>query len=110
MATVTETALGKIIIPEDVIGTIAGYAAVENYGIVGMKNKKCTIGNKMGKGVIVKTLDSDTVGIDLYVTIEYGVSLAVVAQNAKDNVKFRVEHLMNVKVAYVNVHVEGVRA
>ena len=36
MALAIVTDIGKINIPEDIIGTIAGYAAMENYGIIGM--------------------------------------------------------------------------
>ena len=39
MPGVITTELGKIAIPDDVIATIAGYAATENYGIVGMSAK-----------------------------------------------------------------------
>ena len=50
-----------------------------------------------------------TVAIDLFVTLEYGVSLPAVAENTKDNVKYRVEDLTGLKVQYVNIHVEGIR-
>ena len=39
MAAELVTELGKITISEDLIGDIAGFAAVENYGIVGMNAK-----------------------------------------------------------------------
>jgi hypothetical protein len=34
--------LGKIIMTEDLVASIAGYAACENYGIVGMSSKKAS--------------------------------------------------------------------
>ena len=49
------------------------------------------------------------IDIDLYVTLEYGVSLPAVAQNAKSNVKYRVEEMTGVTVHTVNVHVENIR-
>ena len=36
MAIVTKNEFGTISVPEDLVSVIAGYAAVENYGIVGM--------------------------------------------------------------------------
>ncbi len=34
-----DTELGQIILSEDVIATVAGYAAGDNFGIVGMSGK-----------------------------------------------------------------------
>ena len=33
---------GKVTISEDIIATVAGYAATENYGVVGMSAKTAT--------------------------------------------------------------------
>ncbi|MEA5048873.1 MAG: Asp23/Gls24 family envelope stress response protein [Eubacteriales bacterium] len=116
MAAEMSTALGKITIADDLIATIAGYAAVENYGIVGMNAKKASdpfvelFGkDNMRRGVKVTIVSPDVIDIDLYVTLEYGVSLPAVAQNAKSNVKYRVEEMAGVTVRSVNVHVENIR-
>ena len=110
------TEYGKIVIPEEIIANIAGYAAVENYGIVGMKGKSVNSGlialfvkDNLRRGVKITKVDDASVGVDLYVTLEYGVSLPAVAKNARDNVKYRVENLLDLKVQFVNIHVEGVR-
>ena len=112
-----KTEYGSIIIPEELIASVAGYAAVENYGIVGMRGKANEGGlialfvkDSLRRGVKVTVIDGETVGIDLYVTLEYGVSVPAVAKNTKDNVKYRIEKLLDLKVQFVNVHVEGVRA
>ena len=116
MAAEMSTALGKITIADDLIATIAGYAAVENYGIVGMNAKKASDSfvelfgkDNMRRGVKVTIVSPDVIDIDLYVTLEYGVSLPAVAQNAKSNVKYRVEEMAGVTVRSVNVHVENIR-
>ena len=116
MEAVLNTEYGKIVIPEEVIANIAGYAAVENYGIVGMNGKTANSGlialfvkDNLRRGVKITQLDDATVGVDLYVTLEYGVSLPAVAKNARDNVTYRVENLLDLKVQYVNIHVVGVR-
>ena len=81
---------GKVTISEDIIATVAGYAATENYGVVGMSAKTATdailklVGSEANKkrGVKVSFLgEGDEVDIDLYVTMVYGVSLPVVAKN-----------------------------
>ena len=111
--------LGKITIGEDIIANIAGFAATENYGVVGMSAKKATdallelVGSDSNRkrGVKVTFLeDSDVADVDLYVTMVYGVSLAAVAKNTIDNVRYRVEEMSGIKVNSVNIHVESINA
>ena len=116
MAAEMSTTLGKITIADDLIASIAGYAAVENYGIVGMNSKKASDSfvelfgkDNMRRGVKVTMVSPEVIDIDLYVTLEYGVSLPAVAQNAKSNVKYRVEEMTGLTVRAVNVHVENIR-
>ncbi len=116
MAAELVTELGKITMSDDLIANVAGYAAVENYGIVGMNAKKAAdtfvelfgIDN-LKRGVKVTTVGTNTVDIDLYVTLEYGVSLPAVATNTRSNVKYRVEEITGLSVRTVNIHVENIR-
>ncbi|MCL2671308.1 MAG: Asp23/Gls24 family envelope stress response protein [Clostridiales bacterium] len=111
------TELGKVIVPEDLIATIAGYAAQENYGLAGMRAK--TAGDsitelfggkdKLNKGVKVTALSPTELSLDLYVTLQYGVSLPAVAQNLISNVKYRVEDIIGITVQSVNIFVESIR-
>ena len=110
---------GKVTISEDIIATVAGYAATENYGVVGMSAKTATdailklVGSEANKkrGVKVSFLgEGDEVDIDLYVTMVYGVSLPAVAKNMIDNVRYRVQETTGIKVANVNIHVESISA
>ena len=117
MPGVIVNSLGKIVISEDIIASVAGYAAVENYGIVGMNSKTATDtilqlvgGDNLKRGVKVTTLDmKDEIDIDLYVTLLYGISLPAVADNARKNVRYRVEEMTGLKVRNINIHVEAVR-
>lgn len=116
MAAVIKNDLGKIIINEDLIASIAGYATGENYGIVAMSNKDATdaflklVGSdNVKRGVKITVTEQDHVRIDLYVTLMYGVSLPAVANNVISNVKYRVEEFTGLKVDYVNIFVEAIR-
>ncbi len=107
---------GKISVAEDLVSVVAGYATVENYGIVGMCAKRTgdTLAELLGKeslkkGIRVTTIGDNLVDIDLYVILQYGVSLPAVASNCKSNVKYRVEEVTGVNVNNVNIHVEGIR-
>ncbi len=107
--------LGTITVMEDVITTIAGYAAIECIGIVAMASKRATdglvelLGRENLKRGVKAVIAEDHVSINLYIIVEYGVSIAAVAKNVIESVKFRVESLCGVKVADVNVTVEGIR-
>lgn len=116
MTATIKTELGRITLDEDLIASIAGYAACENYGIVAMNSKTAgdTLRQVMGgenirRGVKITALDDDSVDIDLFVTLLYGISFPAVAQNAMSNVKYRVEDQTGIKVRKVNIFVEGIR-
>lgn len=117
MPGVLENDLGRIVLSEDLIASIAGYAAMENSGIVGMKSKSASAaffqfigGNNQKRGIVVSSGDAaDTVDIDMYVTFMYGVSLPAVAQNTMSNVRYRVEDMTGLKVGKVNIHVEAIK-
>lgn len=115
MSAVVKNKHGYIGINENVIATIAGLSAMESYGIVGMASKNATDGffellrwENLARGVKVTTRE-DEVFIDLYVILEYGVKISVVAGNIIEKVKFNVENLTGLKISKVNVYVQGVR-
>lgn len=107
--------LGDMVIADEVIATLAGVSAIECYGIVGMASKRATDGivellgrENLSKGVKVYTQGEDII-IDLFVIVEYGISIAAVAENIIDTVKYKVENFTGMNVNKVNVAVEGVR-
>lgn len=107
--------LGAINISQEVLGSIAGNAATECYGLVGMASRNLQDGiaellgrDAVSKGVEVK-LEGDQVVIELYIIVEYGVRISEVARNIMERVKYTVENLTGLKVNGVNVNVQGVR-
>ena len=109
------TGLGLVSVNEEVILKVAGYAALECYGIVGMASKRTTDGivqmlgiENLGRGVKV-AIANDHVDVDLYIIVEYGISISAVAATLIDTVKYKVEHLTGVPVGRVNVCVEDIR-
>ena len=109
------TDLGVVTVTDDVIVRVAGYAALDCYGIVGMASKRSTDGivqlmgrENLGRGVKIKP-SSDRVDIDLFIVVEYGISISAVADAIIETVKYKVEHLTGVPVGRVNVFVEDIR-
>ncbi|QSX06613.1 Asp23/Gls24 family envelope stress response protein [Sedimentibacter sp. zth1] len=107
--------LGNISIDDQVIASIAGMAAMECYGIVGMATKNATEGffellkkDQLSKGIKVDS-ENDKIAIDLYIVLQFGVKISVVAENIISKVKYNVESLVGVDVSKVNIFVQGVR-
>lgn len=107
--------LGDILIDENVIGKLAGVSAMECYGLVGMVSKNATSGlvkllknEQLNKGVEIKAYE-DGIIIDLFVIIQFGTKISVVAENIIEQVKFNVEKQTGLEVKKVNLNIEGVK-
>jgi uncharacterized alkaline shock family protein YloU len=88
---------------------------MECYGIVGMASKRATDGivellgfDNLTRGVKVQTQDNN-IFINLYIIVEYGISIATVAQNVIETVKYNIENFTGMNVKRVDITVEGVR-
>jgi uncharacterized alkaline shock family protein YloU len=110
------TPLGQIQITDEVIATIAGVAAMDCYGLVGMASRsqiKDGITELLGrenlaKGVEVRTERGEIV-IDMYIIVGYGTKISEVAHNVQSKVKYTLDQLLGLKVNRVNIYVQGVR-
>ena len=107
---------GSIHIAEEVIAAIAVGAVREVEGISGMMtgmgssvtdlvNKKSA--QKGTRGVRID-MTGDTVSLDLYVMVRYGVAIPEVAENAQRAVMSAVEAMTGCIVGAVNIHVGGI--
>lgn len=106
---------GTTIIDDHVLASIAGLSAMECYGVVGMVTRSSAGGlvellrrEQSSKGVKVQTNDN-VISIDLYVIVEFGTRISVVANNIVEKVKYSIENLTGMTVKKVNVNVQGVR-
>ena len=107
--------LGTIYIAEDVMMKVVGYAALECYGIVAMSGKKATDGivewlgrENLSKGVQIRNV-GDMLDVDLYIIVEYGISISEVCKTIVETVRYKLESMTGVKVRKVCVSVEGIR-
>lgn len=106
---------GNINIDEQVVATLAGLAAIECYGIVGMAAKSATEGffelarkEHLTKGVKV-TFKENKVVVDLFIIVQFGVRISTVAENIIAKVKYNLEKYTGLEVTNVNIYVQGVR-
>lgn len=109
-----EEGVGNINISIDVVSTIAGIAASEIEGVASMYSSIAggiaeIFGGKKnsGKGVKVE-MKEESVVIDLYIIVDYGVRVPELAWEIQENVKNNVETMTGLEVEKVNIHVEGV--
>ena len=107
--------LGLITISEDVLLKVAGYAALECYGIVAMSSKRAKDGfvewlgkENLTKGVQVNITEAG-IYIDLFIIVEYGISIVEVCNIIKSQVCYKIENMTGAKVRRVNISVEGIR-
>lgn len=100
---------------EEVIANIVGLSTMECYGVVGMASKNATDGlwelikgGNLSKGVKIH-YKNDELSVELYVVVEYGTKISVIANNIIQKIKYNVENFMGIKVSTITVNVQGVR-
>lgn len=115
MAKEVVTEIGRIVVAEDVIATLAGVAAIECYGIVGMASTRLKDGlaellgrENLGRGVKVE-MDEDGVDISLYIVVGYGTRISEIARNVTEKVRYVVQTATGLNVRSVRIHVQGVK-
>lgn len=106
--------LGKVEIAPEVIEVITGIAASEVEGISQMRGSFASdmaerFGKKShGKGVKVE-LTENGILIDLYVVLNFGVSIPEVAQKLQTNIKQTIKNMTGLDIDEINVHVVGIQ-
>lgn len=106
--------MGIVKISDEVVGVIAGLAAAEIKGVVGMSatlvggiTQILTGKKNLSKGVKVSVGENSST-IDLYIVVEYGIKIPEVSKLIQENVKKTVETMTGLAVTAVNVHVQNI--
>lgn len=106
---------GFISYSEEVLAKIVGLSTMECYGVVGMASKNATDGlwelikgENLSKGVKIHFKDNELF-IELYVVVEYGTKISVIANNIIQKTRYNVENYTGIKVSTITVNVQGVR-
>jgi uncharacterized alkaline shock family protein YloU len=105
---------GRIEVFPTVVAAIAGHAATECYGVMGMAARGLREGmatllrrENVHRGVEVREV-AGQLAIDVYVVVQYGTRITEVAHNLQGAVRFEVERTVGMPVSEVNVFVQGV--
>ena len=106
---------GCISYSDEVLENIIGVSTMECYGVVGMASKNATDGlwellkgENLSKGVKIHSKENDLF-IELYIIVEYGTKISVIANNIIQKIRYNVENYTGLKVSSITVNVQGVR-
>ncbi|MFA5235926.1 MAG: Asp23/Gls24 family envelope stress response protein [Bacilli bacterium] len=111
-----QTKYGSVNISMEAIGSMAGAAALECYGVVGLSSKNSlreNIANLLKEdayyqGVLPKK-DKDEYSVDVYIIVAYGVKITEVVSEVQKKVKYVLEKTFGIKFKAVNVFVQGLK-
>lgn len=105
---------GRLEVLEPAVAAVAGHAAINCYGVMGMAARNLRDGvftlvrrENVHRGVEIRRQPEGLV-VDLYVVVQYGTRIQEVAHNLQETVKFAIERAVQVPVIEVNVTVQGV--
>ncbi|WP_168121941.1 Asp23/Gls24 family envelope stress response protein [Paenibacillus sp. HB172176] len=110
------TELGSIHITDQCIAVLAGSAAMDCYGLVGMASRNGLkdgfaelLGREnMSRGVVVRR-DADRLLIELYIIVSYGTKISEVAHNIQSKVSYVLNQIMGLSIDEVHIFVQDVR-
>ncbi|HHW54617.1 MAG TPA: Asp23/Gls24 family envelope stress response protein [Firmicutes bacterium] len=110
---VAQEQLGRTKVADEVVAIIAGLAATEVEGVVGMSGGIVSgIAERLGRkdltrGVKVE-VGEEEVAVDLFLITKFGMSIPDIARQVKENVKAKIESMTGLEVVEVNVNVQGI--
>ena len=114
MKLTTFNSFGRINISKKAISKVAAVSVLECVGVVGLVSQRSFFkGNVITtahKGVVVTSLQNDSMKIDVYIVMRHcGVSATAVAESIRQSVKYSVERFAGMIVRDVIVHIVDVR-
>ncbi len=106
-----QTKYGIIDIDKKVVEDFARMAASQCYGVTAIQTSKEGVLQRFKKdspgGIQAREGEKGLI-LDVYVTLQYGVRTAAVAQNIMENVKYQIESTLELPVEEVNVFIESI--
>jgi len=104
---------GDLAIGEDVVASIAAIAAAEVDGVAALApglvgGLSEMLGAKHGGRGVKVAVGTREAAVDVYLLVDFGVRIPVVAEHVQQHVKSAVESMTGLRVVEVNVHVQGV--
>lgn len=109
-----DSSIGSVRIADEVVEVIAGMAASEVEGVAEMSGgfvgdiaSMLGRGKNVSKGIKVEVGEKEAT-VDLFLAVEYGVSIPDVAQKVQEAVKEAIEGMTGLSVLEINIHIQGI--
>ncbi len=113
--TVNDKEIGKIVIADEVIATIAGTAALEVDGVCSTPNNASNKGNLINwinKKSYSKDVEVEIIENEIYVNvsaiIKYGFNIAKTSLEIQEKIKSALELMTGMTVSEINVSIVGI--
>lgn len=108
---------GNINISMNAIAVIAGNAATECYGVVGMASKNAIRDEiaellkkeNYSRGVFARSTRQG-IEVDMYIIVGYGVRITEVVSEVQKRVKYILQKSLDLKFKAINVYVQGIKS
>ena len=112
-----ENNLGKLNISKQVIANIAGGAATECYGVVGMASQnflkdgiaEILKKENFARGIDIKQTEDGKMSLDIYIVVAYGIKISEIALEVQKKVRYVLESTLDITVLSVNVFVQDIK-
>lgn len=116
MAVKIETKYGIIDLDNEVIATVVGVAATDNYGVIGMASKNQLKDgliellrlDNYSRGVTIRQ-EGEAIIVSVAIFVLYGTKISEICKNVQQQVKYDLETILGITADKVNVQVQGVR-
>lgn len=110
-----KTELGYVLIDNEVVARIAGLAAMDCYGIVGMAARNVKDGfvqllkkENLAKGIKIYA-QNNLISLDLHIIVEFGTNIVAITETLIQTVQYRLHEHIDCEIERINVLVEGIR-
>ncbi|MGT2846607.1 Asp23/Gls24 family envelope stress response protein [Streptococcus massiliensis] len=107
----TEQQLGEIVIAPRVLERIIAIATSKVEGVYSLTNKNMSDSlakSASGRGVYLQANEDGDLAVDIYIYLDYGVSVPAVAVAIQKAVKSAVHDMADVLLDAVNIHVVAI--
>lgn len=107
---------GTIVLSDDFLADLAGYAATNCFGVVGMASSNAkdkiisAVNNKrLSKGVKIRG-NNEAVDVDIHIIVSYGTNITAIVNSIAHRVRYLMEDMCEFKVRDINTYVDGMKA
>ncbi len=112
----TTNEYGTVVLSDEFLADLAGYAATNCFGVVGMASSNtadrifsAVNRKRLSKGVKVRGTN-EAVDVDIHIIVSYGTNITAIVNSIAHRVRYLMEDMCGFKVRDINTFVDGMKA